>query len=426
MLTAPHVRRSVKPRVPFAMNPDDPVYVLCTLFGITPADLVSANKVLGIDATQRNPAAIEDAARGRFARVQSIQQRVSPEILQWMMQVVTNARLAMLQAAVAAPAPPPQPVSPAWGQPTLPPPQVPAASYSAAPAYEPPVVVRPHLPRYDRGFTLDNLTSAVGALVVCGLLITGVGWFVRQSWDDLQARTTRKPDQTGGGLVVVDPTPKPVVTGGGREDQPKPKPEPQPTPPSRPAPAPVVGDAKATLQKALELARQGSFDEARRVADRAGKQLPDESDGLSYLISYAEQYSGLADKARLALNGNNAVDLGSPYGQAQFVEQTDDKITFFAKGKHKTFSIKEFSSRKGVRFRVFRNYLDNAEIPANDLIIGAYQFLLRVNERGEQDANGGVPEAESRIHKAITNGDPMTIEQGTLMMKALELLASDK
>lgn len=403
------------------MNPDDPVHVLCTLFGITPADLGSANKVLGIDAAQRSPAAIEDAARGRFARVQSVQQRVSPEILQWMMQVVTNARIAMLQAAAAAPTPPPQPAPPAWAQPT--PPQVPAASYSAAPAYEPPVVVRPHLPRYDRGLTLDNLAGAVGGLVMCCFVVAGVGWFAAQSWEGWQ----KKPVPGGGSTLGETPVVVKVVGGGGGKPTPpklNPKPGPVPTPPPRPAPVPLVGDAKATLQKAVELARQGSFTEARRVAERAHQELPDESDGLSYLISYAEQYSDLADEARLALNGNNAVDLGSPYGQAQFVEQTSEKITFFAKGKHKSFSIKEFDTRKGVRFRVFRNYLDNATLPANDLIIGAYQFLLRINERGEQDANGGVPEAKSRIRKAITGGDPETIEHGTLMMKAIELLAA--
>jgi len=408
------------------INPDDPVHVLCTLFGIAPADLASADKVLGIDAAQRNPAAIEDAARRRFSRVQSLQDRVAPDVFQWMMQVVTNARLAMLQAAAAAPLPPPQPAPPAWAQPTVPPPQVPPAPYSAAPAHEPPVVVRTPVQRYDRGFTLDNFASATGSLVVCGLLISGVGWFVRQSWNDLQARTTLKPNQERGGLVVVDPTPKPVVTGGGQEDRAKLKPGPHPAPHPSPAPAPVVGDAKATLQKALDLARQGSFTEARRIAEQARRQMSDESDGLSYLISYAEQYSGLADQARLALNGNSEVDLGPPYGKAQFVEQTAEKITFFAKGKHKSFSINEFSSRKGVRFRLFRTYLDNAQIPANDLIIGAYQFLLRINERGEQDANGGVPEAKSRIRKAITSGNSETIEHGTLMMKAITLLASEK
>jgi hypothetical protein len=421
VITTSNIRHLVKLKERSSMNPDDPVHVLCTLFGITPADLGSANKVLGIDAAQRSPAAIEDAARGRFARVQSVQQRVSPEMLQWMMQVVTNARIAMLQAAVAAPTPPPQPAPPAWAQPT--PPQVPAASYSAAPAYESPVVVRPYPPRYDRGLTLDNLAGAVGGLVMCGFVVAGVGWFATQSWQGWQKKPVPGGGSTLGETAVVV---KVVGGGGGKPTPPKPnpKPGPVPTPPPRPAPVPVVGDSKATLQKALELARQGSFTEARRVAERSHRELPDESDGLSYLISYAEQYSSLADEARLALNGNNAVDLGSPYEQAQFVEQTSEKITFFANGKHKSFSIKEFNTRKGVRFRVFRNYLDNAEIPANDLIIGAYQFLLRVNERGEQDANGGVPEAKSRIGKAITGGDPETIEHGTLMMKAIELLAA--
>lgn len=405
------------------INPDDPVHVLCTLFGIAPADLVSADKVLGIEAAQRSPAAIEDAARRRFAQVQSIQERVAPDLLQWMMQVVTNARIAMLQAAAAAPAPPPQPAPPAWAQPTLPPPPVPPTSYSASPAYEPPVVVRPPVRRHDRGWTLDNLAGAVGGLVMCGFVVAGVGWFATQSWQGWQKKPVLGGGSTLGETQVVV---KVVGGGGGKPTPPNPNPKPGPVPAPPPIPAPVVGDAKATLQDALKLARQGSFTEARRLAERAHRQMPDESDGLSYLISYAEQYSTLADQARGALNGSSEVDLGPPYGKAQFVEQTADEITFFAKGKHKSFSINKFNTLKGVRFRVFRTYLDNAQIPANDLIIGAYQFLLRVNERGEQDANGGVPEAKSRLRKAITSGHSETIEHGTLMMKSIELLASEK
>lgn len=398
-----------KSKAPNPMNLQDPVHVLCTLLGITPTELSIPCRILRIDPNERNTARIEEASRACFARVQSVQHHVPAECGQWMMEVITHARSEMLRAA---------------HRPSVPPPQVATTSHAAVANHEPPVAIRPRMPRHARRFTLDNVANAIGAVVTCGLLIGAVGWFVNQSWEDMNDRTRRKANGPGLGLVEADPAVKAVANGGGRSDRPRQKLQPAPTP--KPTETPNVAKAKETLQQSLKLARQGSFKEAQRVAARARSQLPDESDGLSYLISYAEQYPTLADEARGALNGSSEVDLGMPYGKAQFVEQNADEITFFAKGRHKSFSVKEFNSRKGVRFRVFRNYLDNAGLPANHLIIGAYQFLLRVNEQGEQDAAGGLPEAKSRIRKAITGGDADTVEQGTLMMKAIDFLANEK
>lgn len=397
-----------KSKEPDPMNLHDPVHVLCALLGITPAELSVPCRILRIDRTEKNPIRIEEASRACFARVQSVQHHVPPEAAQWMTEVITHARSEMLRKT---------------NRPSAPVPQAAETSYDTTPHSEPPVVVRTHVPRYSREFNLDSLTSAVGALAVCALLLLGVGWFIRQSGEDLLQHTKPKPSEGGLGLVVTEPVPKIVLPGGGKADSSK-RP-PVTTPPVKPKPSPMAGDAKAKLQEALTLARQGSFKEAQRIAERVQRQLPDESDGLSYIISYAEQYPNLADQARLALNGSSEVDLGPPFGKAQFVEQTAENIAFFSKGKHKTFTIKEFNGRKGVRFCVFRAYLDNASLPANDLIIGAYQFLLRVNELGEQDATSGVPDAKRRFRKAITNGNATTIEQGTLMLKALESLADN-
>lgn len=405
------------------MNPSDPVHVFCTLFGITPADLVSADRVLGLDPNERDPAVIEAAAGVRSGRIQSIQHQLPTDHIAWMRQVVANARAAMLQAAtpVARPAVPALPAS--WPAPPVPQvPSAPSAAPYATPADpEPTPIVRTHMPRYSRGPSLDSLASAVGGLMMCGLVVAGVGWFVNQSWEDLQDKTSKKPVVPGPGLTEPDPNRKSVGPGGGKRSDSKSKTE------SRPVCAPVgkkivAGDAKATLQEALKLARQGSFDEARRVADRAHKQLPDASDGLGYIISYAEQYSRLADEALKNLNGSNEVDLGPPYGKAQFVEQTPDEITFFARGKHKTFTLAKFNGLKGARFRVFRTYLDNAALPANDLIIGSYEFLLRINEQGVQDANGGMPEAENRFRKVLASGNTEAAEHATLMLAAVDLL----
>jgi len=265
---------------------------------------------------------------------------------------------------------------------------------------------------------VENLTNALGALVTCGLLLVGVGWFIDQSWRDLNDRTQQQA--RGPGLRESAPTPRPTATGGGKPAAPLPV-----CGPTKVTPKPAVaGDSRAMLEQSLKLAREGSFTEAQRVAERALKQLPDESEGLCYIAAYAEQYSNLADQARLALNGSSEVDLGSPYGKAQFVDQTADDITFFSKGKHKKFSIKEFNSRKGVRFRITRDFLDNASNPANDLILGSYQFLMLVNDNGEKNGSGNVDAAEHRFRKAINSGDPVSAEQGTLMLKAVKLLTS--
>ncbi|MFM8771748.1 MAG: hypothetical protein ACKOE4_06975 [Candidatus Kapaibacterium sp.] len=174
------------------------------------------------------------------------------------------------------------------------------------------------------------------------------------------------------------------------------------------------------INKAISLAREGAYDKAIRAASRASRALPDVSKGLSLMIAYARQYSDHADQARLALNGSSEVDLGEPWGKAQFVEQNDASIIFFAGGRHERFTVERFNGLKGVRFRLTRDYLDRANIPANDLILGAHQFLMNVNEEGDIDAPGARDAAQRRFRKAFTSRDRVSIENGTLMMKALE------
>jgi hypothetical protein len=280
------------------------------------------------------------------------------------------------------------------------------------------------VPQYRRGFTLENLAGAVGALVMCGLVLLGVGWFINQSWEDLNDKTQRG---AGAKLGVGEITPaRPVVRlGGGKPaatgtiaNTQKPG-----EGGSELAPTAGVADAHKQLEDALKLARQGSFDEALRLTQRASKALPDQSEGLGLIVEYAGQYTQLADQARQALNGSNEVDLGRPYGKAQFVEQDANQITFFAKGKHERFTIEKFNSLMGVRFRVTRDFLDNAENPANDLILGACHFLMKVSDKGEQGAGSdGTREAERRFGKAIVSGDSVSVEQGTLMINAMKAM----
>ena len=138
------------------------------------------------------------------------------------------------------------------------------------------------------------------------------------------------------------------------------------------------------------------------------------------MVAYVEQYLGLADDARLALNGSSEIDLGPKYGRVQFVEQNDMEIKFFSKGRHVTLPIRKFEGLPGVRFRVTRDYLDRAKNPANDLILGSYNFLLKVDANGVVDADKSLREAERRFRKAIASGDPASVEQGTAMMKTLQ------
>ena len=281
-----------------------------------------------------------------------------------------------------------------------------------------------HVPQYRRGLTLESLAGAVSALVMCGLVLLGVGWFINQSWEDLNEKT-RRGARTKPGLKEITPARPFVRPGGGKPAKPTVTdgtPEPDE---GGSAPAVPVGgaDARKQLEDALKLARQGSFDEALRLTQRASKALPDQSEGLGLIVEYAGQYTQLADQARQALNGSNEVDLGRPYGKAQFVEQDANQITFFAKGKHERFAIEKFNSLKGVRFRVTRDFLDNAENPANDLILGACHFLMKVSDKGEQGAGSdGTREAEQRFGKAIASGDSVSVEQGTLMINAMKAM----
>lgn len=418
----PPQQHAPKPQRLPAMHLQDPVHVLCTLLGIAPNDLSVPCRILKVDPKERNLARIEEAARACFARVQSVQHHIALEHGQWMMQVVAHARSTMLRAAMAPPVSPPIQSAP------LPTAMSSAAYESPAPSpttSEPLLAIRTRAPRYRRGITIENLTGAVGSLVMCGTVLLGVGWFVNQSWKDLKDRTKQAPAPE---LAVVEEKPVPRTVGTGRG-----KPATLGRNPAVPAGNQVASqqvgrggeaNARKQLEDALTLARQGSFDEALRLSQRAAKALPDQGEGLELIVEYSRQYPGLADQAVKALNGSSEVDLGRPFGKAQFVDQNANEITFFAKGQHETFSIEKFNSLKGVRFRVTRDFLDNAENPANDLILGACHFLMKVNDKGENaDESDGVREAERRIGKAIASCDPTSAEQGTAMMKAMKSLA---
>jgi len=421
------------------MNPHDPQQILCSLLGITPIDLAVPCQVLKVSPYERNPAAIDQAARVCFARVQAAQHLVHAEAMQWMMQVIADARNAMLNAAVALPPhghfqqvppvpapPPPAPTPPQWAAQVAAPPVPPAASAPAAEPAEPTVVI--HVPRRRRrsGFDLENVAGAIGGLLMCGLIVFGVGMFIKLWWVDIQRPLIKPPVVP---LPVEPPPDRPTVKpGGGRptsgdEGTKLVKPDQQD---SGGQAMEVVDRQRAAalenLKQAKKLAGEGSFDEALRLAGRAKRAMPDESEGLMLMIDYVEQYTGLADAAQLALNGSSEVDLGGKWGKAQFVQQDAESITFFAKGKHERFTQAQFEGIKGVRFRVTRDFLDRAANPTNDLIIGSYQFLMRVNESGILNVPGSRDAAGRRLRKAIESGDAESAESASLMIKVLDVV----
>lgn len=301
------------------------------------------------------------------------------------------------------------------------PPRPPVYVPPVPPAHsEPQLVIRPAVPRRRSRFDLESLASTIGALILCTLVIAGVGLFINQWWKDVSAiksgagdakplpappRPTAPVVKTGGGLPApaADNGAPGGVTAGKAVAAPGDKPT-----------------AREQLAAAVKHAREGSFDAALLAADNAKKEMPDESQGLKLMVAYVKQYPRLADDARLALNGSSEIDLGPKYGKVQFIEQDDKQIKFFAKGRHETLPLQKFDALTEARFRMTADYLDRARNPANDLILGSYNFLRKVAADGKVDATASLGEAERRFRKAIESGDPMSAEQGAFMLKALQ------
>jgi hypothetical protein len=394
------------------MTQSSPQQLLCQILGISPADLLQANRLLRLPPDERNPAVIDQAARWCFSRVQAVQSTVGPDVARWMMQTIAQARLAMLQA----PPPAPQPAMPPV--PAFAPPQQTAQPQPSFPpaAEEPPIVIKKRIPRRRSFFDLENLVSLLGVVVILGAGIFFGKLFLDRWWDDLQNIDKRK----GGGGAAKDTstgvTPPPVVAqGGGRAtDDPEPV---QPAPP----PAPVKGNvakARAFMKDALRAAQIGAFDEADLSAEKALRAAPgyEPADAMRLVVAYQRQYTELANEALKALDGNNEVLLPG-YGKAAFIEQGAESITFRVKGKNKEFPVNKLNGMPGVRFRITEKFLDNAANPANDLILGAWHYVMGQTSDGKKDDAGSKAAAQHRWQKAVANGDQGIREQGTLMMK---------
>ena len=403
------------------MTQTSPQQLLCQILGISPADLLQANRLLRLPADERNPAVIDQAARWCFSRVQAVQSSVGPDVARWMMQTIAQARLAMLQAPPPA-APPSMPPVPAFA----PPQQTAQPQLSFPPAAEePPIVIKKRIPRRRSFFELENLVSLVGVVVILGAGLFFGKLFIDRWWDDLQ-NIDRRTD--GGRRATKDPgpgvTPPPVVAQGGGQATHDPEPV-QPAPP----PAPAKGNvalARAFMKDALRAAQMGAFDEADLSAEKALRAAPgyEAADAMRLVVAYQRQYTDLATEALKAIDGNSTVLLPR-YGECPFIEQDDDSVMFRVKGKNKKFTINELNGMPGVRFRITEKYLDNAANPANDLILGAWHYVMGQTSDGKKDDEGSKVAARHRWQKAVANGDADALEHGTLMMKLLTLDLAD-
>ena len=229
--------------------------------------------------------------------------------------------------------------------------------------------------------------------------------FVNQWWEDI------KPKKVPNALPIVAPDePIDVPKGAGKS-----------LPPKRvqaEVAAPFNKEAFQHVKRAVENCRKENFKEADFDAQKALKINPrfEEANAVRILIGYAKQYPQLAESAENALNGNCEVDLGSKYGRAWFIEKDDESVTFRTKGQNKRFSRKELQGIPGVRFRITQQFLANANNPANDLILGAFQFLRHVDANGN-DLPAGIVSTPSHWKKATESQVEESREHAKLLIK---------
>jgi hypothetical protein len=382
--------------------------------GIDTADVAVPHKLLRLNASERNAHVINQVATKLLTQVQSAAGTIPPPQLQWMTQQVINARNAMLvQCGSQVQSPPTMP--------PVPPPVPQGHQYQSqhqSPAYQapvanPPIVVRTAVRRSGNASGAETALGVVGIIV----MLTAAGFLGFLFRDQLFGPTKAR---------VVPRPPSPVVVPNGVgavETVPAQAPEsqtvrPRPAPPARPG---RIADAQSHIKNAFSNLRKGFFDEADLDAQKALAAAPglDEAEAMGLTAAYVRQYSGLAEDARKSLNGNNVVDLGPKWGTGAFIEMDEKSVTFRVLGKNKPFTFAELDAIPGARFRITAAFLDNAALPVNDLILGAYQFVRQLDAKGIVVRRGD--EIPSRWLKASASEDQATAEQARLLLKLAEL-----
>lgn len=388
--------------------------LLCHLLQLNPGHPLTANSILRLPPHERNPDVIDQAARWCFSRVQGVLQARDPITYNWMFQRIAAARMEMLNNAAQFRQQPLAAISPAF----VPvPPVVPAVVPPLS--KDLPVMIRTTVRRSRTGFELDNIVGLISIVVMLGIAGLLIGWFVKQSTADLM-----KPGTAPKPRPAVVPPGKPAVVplgnGGAAHPAPQPAHKPQVPPPVR---RQNTAAAEEHIKNAIKNAQQGFFDEADRDAQKALRAAPgfQEAAAVRLLVAYQRQYSDLADQALNALNENNVVFLGTKYGDGAFIERNDDSITFRVRGKNKGFAVKELNGTPGLRFGITKQFLDNAQNPTNNLILGAWHFIMQQTSDGLLDTEGSRRAARDYWQKAVLFGNPDIREDATQMITLLDM-----
>ena len=193
-------------------------------------------------------------------------------------------------------------------------------------------------------------------------------------------------------------------------------------------PTPIVANterraqALGHLKDAVAKIKAGLFEAGEDHARTAYKADPAcaEAKAVVLVSGYVRQYTTLADQARQALNENNVVDLGPGKGECAFIEKGDGWVTFRVNGKNTRFTDQELSTIPGLRFRITRQFLDNASNPGNDLILGAYQYIHCLDPDGKP-LGARLNPIPDRWVKATHSPDATTRDQAAQMLELSRL-----
>jgi hypothetical protein len=352
------------------MTTDDIASLFRNLCGIELSDVNSPHRLLRLVEHEVRRDVINHAALCRLQDVLRASPSIPESHIKWMSDRVTDACNAMLSqvpppALVSPPAPPPVPSA--------------AVSSSAASPMEfpgPPIVLRRPVV-YRSGNDVAQIALGIVSLFVI-VFVVGFGAvvFANPAPKVPRKRLPPTPVRTTEDTVIQ--------TVGGNPAEPSN--EGQKRPP-KPIVAKADGRAQALrhLKDAVAKIKDSLFDVGEEYARKAYKADPTcaEANAVLLVSGYVREYTRLADEARKALNGSNTFNLGPSKGECAFIEQGDGWVTFRVNGKNTRFTDQELSNIKGLRFRITRQFLDNASNPGNDLILGAYQYIHCLDPDGK-------------------------------------------
>lgn len=301
-------------------------------------------------------------------------------------------------------------------------PPVPSGLRGSEPSSALPPVIRTHRPARHRRQQVPVLEMAI----VGGILLF-LSYFACNLVDKLQLAGAAA-NQTASRPIEKATVPA-VAQGGGAPGST----DPRPIPPVDPSPDPVAPqlvitppeeDIEQLVEDGVKACREGRFEAAVDLGHKVARLAPNDPRGtaVQLLALYAEQYPKLADEAVDRMNGAVEVDLGRRYSVGAFVERNGDEIAFMARGRHVRFAAREFNALDGVRFRVTKQYLENGNQPANDLILGAIHFPNQLKRDGTFDQTGVPSQQAARDcwEAAARSHDDQVADHGRSLLSLLE------